>query len=154
MNEVHRTRDDGTIMILTVFFALIVAALVTVVVDVSTIFLAKRELQSVADSAVAAAAQQADLPTVYGAPVGSDLPLSAPDVDTFVNNYVASAVHRPPECAQAPQAVTDVTAGETVTIGLSCTVPLPFTRLVTHLWSDGVTIHVVAHARSVVTAAG
>lgn len=146
--------DDGTIMILVIFFAVIVAGLITVVVDVSTVFLAQREVQSVADGAAAAAAQRADLTAFYGAPVGANVPLSPADVDAFVNGYVTAPVHVPHECKEAPQAVTNVPDGQTVDVELTCTVPLPFVNLVSQLWSDGVTIHEFAQARSVVTPAG
>ncbi len=48
-------------MLLMIFLALIIAGLITVVTDVSTVFLAQREMQSTADGAALAAAQQADL---------------------------------------------------------------------------------------------
>ena len=145
--------DDGTIMILVIFFAVIVAALLTVVVDVSTVFLAKRELQSVADGAAAAAAQQADLRRFYAAPVGTALPLEPTDVSAFVNRYATSAARVPHECSAAPLPASAVPDGETVIVELTCTVPLPFVQLVSQAWSDGVTIHVFAQARSVVTPA-
>jgi uncharacterized membrane protein len=146
--------DEGTIMILVIFFAVIVAGLITVVVDVSTVFLAQREVQSVADGAAAAAAQRADLTTFYGSPLGANVPLSPTDVDTVVNTYVALPAHLPHECKAAPQVVADVTDGQTVEVELTCTVPLPFVNVVSQLWSDGVTIHEFAQARSVVTPVG
>jgi len=149
----HPRDDDGTITILVIFFALIVAALLTVVVDVSTVFLAKRELQAVADGAAAAAAQNADLRNFYATPVGADLPLSPGDVSEFVSGYATTEARVPHECSTAPQTVSAVPDGETVMVELTCTVPLPFVRLVSQLWSDGVTIHVFAQARSVVTPA-
>jgi Flp pilus assembly protein TadG len=146
--------DEGTIMILVIFFAVIIAGLITVVVDVSTVFLAQRELQSVADGAAAAAAQRADLPTYYGGPVGANVPLDADAVNTFVNGYVTAPAHLPHECTAIPQVVTGVPDGQTVDVELTCTVPLPFVNLVSQLWSDGVTIHEFTQARSVVTPVG
>lgn len=145
--------DDGTIMILVIFFAVIVAALLTVVVDVSTVFLAKRELQAVADGAAAAAAQKADLRSFYAAPADADLPLSPADVSEFVNSYATAPTRVPHECKAAPLPASAVSDGETVAVELTCTVPLPFVQLVSQAWSDGVTIHVFAQARSVVTPA-
>jgi Flp pilus assembly protein TadG len=141
-------------MILMIFFAVIIAALITVVVDVSTVFLAQRELQSVADGAAAAAAQRADLPTYYGSPVGASVPLDPAAVDNYVNGYVTSPAHVPHECAATPQVVTDVPDGQTVDVELTCTVPLPFVNLISQLWSDGITIHEFAQGRSVVVPVG
>lgn len=146
--------DDGSVMILVIFFAVIIAGLITVVVDVSTVFLAQREVQSVADGAAAAAAQRADLTTFYGASVGANVPLSPTDVDAFVSGYVSAPTHLPHECKASPQVVTNVSDGQTVDVELTCTVPLPFVNVVSQLWSDGVTIHEFARARSVVTPAG
>jgi len=146
--------DSGTVMILVIFFAVIIAGLITVVVDVSTVFLARRELQSVADGATISAAQQADLHGVYGGQVAAALPLSAADVDGYIANYVVDPAHLPHECHAVPDMVAAVPDGQTVILELSCKVPLPFVQLVSHMWSDGVTIHVFAQARTVVTAAG
>ena len=146
--------ESGTVMILVIFFAVIIAGLITVVVDVSTVFLARRELQSVADGAAISAAQQADLLRVYGGQVGVAVPLSDVDVDRYVADYVVDPAHLPHECHAVPAMVTAVPDGQTVTLELSCKVPLPFVQLVSHMWSDGVTIHVYARARAVVTAGG
>jgi hypothetical protein len=45
-------------------------------------------------------------------------------------------------------------AGETVTVSLSCRVPLPFVGIVASLWSKGVPIRETAAARAVVTPLG
>jgi hypothetical protein len=63
----------------------------------------------------------------------------------------------PHECATASYAVTraDVEPdGQTVTVQLTCKVPLPFVNVISSLWSDGVTITEIAHARSAVSALG
>ncbi|MDQ1487237.1 MAG: hypothetical protein QOJ62_2930, partial [Actinomycetota bacterium] len=44
--------------------------------------------------------------------------------------------------------------GQTVTVQLTCKVPLPFVNVISSLWSDGVTITEIAHARSAVSALG
>jgi len=68
--------DEGSVMLLMIFLALIIVGLITVVTDVSTVFLAQREMQSTADGAALAAAQQADLQAVYTGDLGAQLPLS------------------------------------------------------------------------------
>lgn len=146
--------DAGTIMVLVIFFALIIAGLITVVVDVSTVFLARRELQSVADGAAISAAQQADFATVYGGQVGVAIPLSDADVEAYVADYVDDPARLPHECHAVPDIAAAVPDGRTVTVELSCKAPLPFVQLVSQMWSDGVTIHVYAQARAVVTPSG
>ena len=147
----RRTPDDeGTVTLLIVFFALIVAALITVVVDVSTVFLAERQLQSVADGAAAAAAQQADVGAIYQGSAADALPLSPEGVSDTVGAYLAEPAHRPHECHGSEQVVAAQTDGRTVTVHLRCQVPLPFVNVVAQLWSDGVTIDVVANAQTVI----
>lgn len=145
----RRSDDEGTVTLLIVFFALIVAALITVVVDTSTVFLAERQLQSVADGAAAAAAQQADVGAIYQGAVADALPLSADGVADAVGAYMAESAHRPHECHGTEQVVAADTDGRTVTVHLRCQVPLPFVNVVAQLWSDGVTIDVVASAQTV-----
>jgi uncharacterized membrane protein len=147
----RRTKDDeGTITLLVVFFAVIVAALITVVVDASTVFLAERQLQSLADGAAATAAQRADLGAIYEGSATDTLPLSPQEVSTAVAGYFDEPAHRPHECHGTEQVVSAQTDGRTVTVHLRCQVPLPFVNVVARLWSNGVTIDVVANAESVV----
>lgn len=142
--------DEGTVTLLIVFFALIIAALITVVVDVSTVFLAERQLQSLADGAAAAAAQRADVGAIYQGSAAETLPLSPDAVSAAVSGYLAESAHRPHECHGSEQIVAAQTDGRTVTVHLRCQVPLPFVNVVAQLWSDGVTIDVVANAESIV----
>jgi len=142
--------DEGTVTLLIVFFALIIAALITVVVDTSTVFLAERQLQSLADGAAASAAQRADLGAIYQGSATDTLPLSPVAVSTTVASYIDEPAHRPHECHGSEQIVAAQTDGRTVTVHLRCQVPLPFVNVVTQLWSDGVTIDVVANAQAVI----
>jgi uncharacterized membrane protein len=150
-----RPRDDGQVMILMVFFAVIVAGLITVIVDVSTVFLAQREMQSTADGAALAAVQHADLPTVYGGALGDQLPLSDADAKAVATAYSRAAARIPHECAASSYQVVGTTGlqpdGQTVRVELTCKVPLPFVRLVAGAFTDGVTIREVASARSAVS---
>lgn len=150
-------------MLLMVFFAVIIAGLITVVVDVSTVFLAQREMQSTADGAALAAAQQADLRSIYSGDVGTQLPLSAELVSAVASTYAATAARIPHECSASTYQLvggqdaagderTGLQAdGLTVRVELTCTVPLPFVSLVASAFTDGVTIHEFAYARSAVT---
>jgi Flp pilus assembly protein TadG len=158
------TDDDGSVMILMIFLALIVAALITVVTDVSTVFLAQREMQSTADGAALAAAQQPNLGAVYTGSLGAQLPLSPEQAIASLNDYAANQSRIPHECSAATYRVVDgldaagnarsgvQTDGQTVRVELTCKVPLPFVSLVAAVFTDGVTIHQVAYAQSAVTA--
>jgi len=150
-------------MILMIFFAVIVAGLITVIVDVSTVFLAQREMQSVADGAALAAVQHADLPTVYGGTLGDSLPLSGAEVAAVAAAYSTAAARIPHECAVSSYQVVGAQGGggnaatglqpdgQTVRVELTCKVPLPFVSLVAGAFTNGVTIREVASARSAVS---
>ncbi len=147
-----------------IFLALIIAGLITVVTDASTVFLAQREMQSTADGAALAAAQQADLQAVYTGGLGAQLPLSREQATAAVNDYVANQSRIPHECSVTTYHVvngvdadgnarTGVQAdGQTVRVELTCKVPLPFISLVAATFTDGVTIRQVAYAQSAVAA--
>ena len=151
-------------MLLMIFLALIIAGLITVVTDVSTVFLAQREMQSTADGAALAAAQQADLEAVYTGDLGPQLPLSRGQATAAVNDYAANQSRIPHECSAATYHVVDGTDaagnvrsgvqvdGQTVRVELTCKVPLPFISFVAAAFTDGVTVHQVAYAQSAVTA--
>ncbi len=151
-------------MLLMIFMALIIAGLITVVTDVSTVFLAQRELQSTADGAALAAAQQADLQAVYTGDLGAQLPLSRSQATAAIADYVANPSRMPHECSAATYQVVGGTGadgntrsgvqadGQTVRVELTCKVPLPFVSLVASAFTEGVTIHQVAYAQSAVTA--
>jgi uncharacterized membrane protein len=78
--------EDGTILLLTLGYAILVLALVAVVIDVSAVYLARRALAADCDGAALAAAQSVDADAIYrqgAAP--TELPLSR--VDTAVAGY-------------------------------------------------------------------
>lgn len=157
-------QDDGSVMLLMIFLALIIAGLITVVTDVSTVFLAQREMQSTADGAALAAAQQADLQAVYTGAIGAQLPLSRERASAAVADYAANQSRIPHACSAATYHVVGGLGadgntrsgvqidGQTVRVELTCKVPLPFISLVAAAFTDGVTIHQVAYAQSAVTA--
>jgi len=156
--------DEGSVMLLMIFLALIIVGLITVVTDVSTVFLAQREMQSTADGAALAAAQQADLQAVYTGDLGAQLPLSRSQATAAITDYAADRSRIPHECSVTSYQVvggTDAdgnvrsgvqTDGQTVRVELTCKVPLPFVSLVASAFTDGVTIHQFAYAQAAVTA--
>jgi Flp pilus assembly protein TadG len=155
--------DDGQVMLLMVFFAVIIAALITVIVDVSTVFLAEREMQSTADGAALAATQQPDLAAIYTSDLGPRLPLSRSASVDILDSYAINPARIPHECSVSTYQVVsghDAAGNErsglqpdafTVRVELTCKVPLPFIGLVADAFTGGVTIHQVAFARSTVT---
>jgi Flp pilus assembly protein TadG len=81
--------DDGQLLILIAFFAVVLILFVAVVVDVSAAFLARRGLASQADGAALNAAQSLDLDAFYaGRTTDGLLPLG--DVEQAVNDYVSA----------------------------------------------------------------
>lgn len=69
-------RDDGTVLLLVLGFAIVAILLVAVVVDVSALHLARRSLASAADSAALAGVQAVDEGAVYSGLAPEQLPLS------------------------------------------------------------------------------
>lgn len=153
-------------MLLMIFFAVIVAGLITVIVDVSTVFLAQREMQSTADGAALAAVQQANLTAIY-APANqaslANVPPEAARAKEVANTYSTVSARTPHECSASTYQVvggqdsagnerTGLQAdGTTVRVELTCKVPLPFVSFVASAFTDGVTITEVAYAQSAVS---
>lgn len=143
--------DEGTILILLIFFVLIIAGLITVVVDVSTLFLAQRELQAAADAAVQDAAQHPLVESVYGGAADA-LPLTQQGVVQAIESYLASSAHRPHDCAASSLIVTATLDGDTAAVTVTCDVPLPFVKLVDESASHKVTVS--SRARLIVSQGG
>ena len=152
----RQVRDEGgSVMILMIFFAVIVAGLLTVVVDVSTVFLGQRELQAVADGAAAAAAQRVDVDVFYGTSgslePGTALQVSVTDAAAAIDAYLALPDHRPRQCADGSLHVRSLeVTGPTVGLELRCRVPWPFVSVVVGDEIAGHPISMSAQARLVV----
>lgn len=85
---VEQHPEEGSILVLTLGYAVLLMALVLVVVDASAVFLARRELASACDGASLSAAQSVDTDEVYrGGAAGATLPLA--DVQSAVRRYQA-----------------------------------------------------------------
>jgi uncharacterized membrane protein len=109
--------DEGSILVLTLGYAVLLMALVLVVVDASAVFLARRGLASACDGASLAAAQSIDSGRVYRTGVsGSALPLAG--VQAAVSRY---QVQTYPDGALA----SSVQNGDTVVVTGRRTVDLP-----------------------------
>jgi uncharacterized membrane protein len=140
---VRRRGDDGTITILVVGFTAILLLLIAVVVDVSAVVLARRGVASAADGAAVAAAQQLDQARVYATGLDTDIPLSADDVASVVEQYAADARDGQPGLTLEPSLDP---AGTTATVVARREVSLPFVG-----WlgvAKTVTVTAVARARA------
>src|SRR3954468_13655227 len=82
--------DEGTILLLTIGFALIALSLVLVITDASKVFLTRRSLVSAADAAALAGAQSLDREQFYTGKSDS-LPLDATAAADAVRAYVDDA---------------------------------------------------------------
>lgn len=83
--------DEGTILVLTLGFVAILLVMVGVVVDVSSVVLAKRGAASAADGAAVSAAQALDVGALYERGLGEQVPLSYADASGRVQAYAADA---------------------------------------------------------------
>jgi len=147
MSRRVRRGDDGQLLLLVLVYALIAAALVTVVVDVSKAYLHRRSLVAAVDGAALAAANKPDLEAVYTGSGGRVLPLSESGARDAVEQYVADA--RLAARFDGFRIVDVSTDGETVTVSFASTVRMPFVNLVVS--RDGYPIDATASARSPLT---
>jgi uncharacterized membrane protein len=110
--------DDGTILLLTLGYVVVVLALVAVVVDVSAVFLARRALAADCDGAALAAAQSVDTDMLYrqGSPT-PELPLAR--VQDAVAGYPVG---------DGVQLSAGLSNGSDVTVSGRRTVQLPLVR--------------------------
>jgi uncharacterized membrane protein len=137
-------RDDGQVTILILGFAVVLALMVTVVVDASTLFLQRRALVAAADGAALAAAQEIDQQAYYAGGASGGVPLDA--------RAARGAAVRHIEQISAPGLqglrVTDVSVeGTTVRVAVQARVRLPFSNAVV-AGPEGVRLDAAAGARS------
>ncbi len=134
--------DDGTILLLTIGFALIALCLVLVVTDASKVFLTRRSLVSAADGAALAGVQSLDRDAFYAGKGGDALPLDVEAAAAAVRAYV-DAAGLADDYADFAVVSVQVTGTE-VTVTLRGRSMLPFGAYVGH--PDGVVVEATAHA--------
>jgi len=141
-----RDRDDGQVLLLVIGLAVIAAMLVTVVVNVSKVFLWERSLASAADGAAVAASSAVDESPVYQGGTGERLPLSPEGVGGRVAAYVTETglTERFGSRFRYDVAVVN----DTVTVTFAAPVDLVFVNLVSSTYADGYPLSVTASARS------
>ncbi len=148
VREVRRSGDEGQLILLVLAYAVIAALLVTVVVNVSKVYLNRRSLVAAADGAALSAANQPDLDAVYNG-AGATLPLSPAGTGAAVRQYVRDA-----DLAgrfEDFQVVDVTTDGVTVTVTLRAEVGMPFLNLLSDQYAGGYPVRAVARARSPLT---
>ncbi len=145
LRGVGSSGDDGQLILLILVYTVIAGLLVTVVVDVSKVYLYRRSLVAAADGAALSAANQPELAAVYRG-AGRTLPLSASGATAAVEQYAVDAELSDRFAGFEVAAVA--TDGVVVTVTLRARVPMPFVNLVAARWSGGYPLHAVARARS------
>lgn len=143
-SRTHRA-DEGTVLLLIVGLVTVVALLVAVVTDVSSLYLHRRELIAAADGAALAGAQAVDEATIYrnGLPASGPVPLD-PDAARL-------AVHRYLEQAGLGGVDVQIEATTTtVTVRLAQRYRLPVASTVSAGTSGAPTVSASASARTAV----
>lgn len=138
--------DEGQVTLLVIGFTVIALLLITVVIDVSKVFLAQREIGAAVDGAAVAAAGAVDEAAVYTGGVGGAVPLDPTVARERVAAYVTAA-GLAEEFDQFSVQSVDV-AGAEVTVTVRAVVHLPYEALVPGAYRDGVAVTVSASARS------
>lgn len=84
----RRPHDEGSILVLSLGFIVICILALAVVVDASSVFLARRALQAQADAAALAGAQAIDLDAYYAAGAASRIRLDPSGIRAAVERHV------------------------------------------------------------------
>jgi uncharacterized membrane protein len=138
-------RDDrGSVLPLVVGVVVLVIGLVTVVTDVSVLWLQRRSLQATVDGAALAGAQAVDLPKVYAGGANGDLALNPKAARAAVRSYVAAIPSSKRLTAFTVARVTVTTA--TVTVRATAVAHPPFVT-----WLTGTGVTMVAEASATTT---
>ena len=140
--------DAGQLILLILAYTVIAGLLVTVVVDVSKVYLVRRSLVAATDGAALSAANQPDLAAVYNG-AGSTLPLSRSGARAAVEQYVGDAdLGGRFEDFEVTGVTTD---GITVAVTFRATVRMPFGNLLSARYAAGYPVQATARARSPLT---
>ncbi len=114
--------------LLIVGYFLVSVLLITVVINVSRVFIVRRALHGVADGAAIAAAGALDETRIYRGDLGTHLPLTQLQAEDIVDRYVETAAVGPPLFPEFGYSVE--TDGTVVTVTVRCVVQLPIVNLV------------------------
>lgn len=140
-----RVRDeDGSTLLLTIFFGCMSLVLVLVVVAATSLYLERKRLFTLADGAALAAAEAFALDAVEITASGTKPDLRSADVAAAVSGYLASAPHADFEGLTVSRA--ESVDGQSATVSLSARWRPPVLAFVL---PAGVPLQVTAAARSV-----
>jgi hypothetical protein len=142
MTSPEESSDEGSMLLLMLGLVVMCALLVAVVVDASTLFLARMQLMSAADGSALAGAQAVDQRALYTGPATGQLPLDPTGVRSAVDRYLAI------DGDGDVQVLAVSTDGAVVRVALRREVHLPFLNLVTLGANDTVTVTGDAAAES------
>lgn len=145
--DTPRSRDEGQLLLLVLGCTLVVALLLTVVVDASRVFLAQRALSAAADAAALAGADAVDEAAFYRSGAQELVPLSGTAAREAVDGYVAAA-ELPSRFQDLDVATSLGDGGTSVTVTCSARVRLPFVNVVSAGHAEGYPVSVTASARS------
>ena len=137
--------DEGQLLLLVLAYTVIAALLVTVVVDLSKVYLYRRALVASADGAALSAANEPDLASVYR---GGNrvLPLSQTGARTAVRQYETDGdLDDRFDGFRVDEVATD---GTVVRVRFEAVVHLPFANLLVGRWRGGYPVHATARAES------
>lgn len=143
-------RDEGSVLVLGVFYVLIALALILVVAAATAVHLERKRLLAYADQIALAAADAVDIGLYYASsdpvPVGTVL-ISQATVDTAVSSFIAQT---PAQASQFTDlAVTATTTdNRTVTVTLNATASIPVLADILAAWNGGIRLQVTSHASS------
>ena len=135
--------DEGSTLLLTIFYGFLALVLVMLVVAASSLYLERKRLFTLADGAALVGAEAFDLTDVTVTPSGPRPVLETGDVAAAVRAYVAST---PSHFRSLTIARAETVDGRSATVTLSAFWRPPMVSLVV---PEGVPIEVTAVARSV-----
>lgn len=140
-------RDEGTVLLLIIGLVVVAAVLVSVVTDVSALYLERRELIAAADGAALAGAQAVDEESIYrdGLPASGPVPLDQAAAEQAVRDYLAVA-----GLLTTDLEVTISTSTTTVSVVLATRMRLPMASTVTAGTTGTATVSASATARTAV----
>jgi uncharacterized membrane protein len=138
-------RDDGSVLVLLLGFAVVAVLLVAVVTDASALYLTRRSLAGAADGAALAAVQQLDREAFYTGPDSAALPLDAQSAVDTVRLYASRSGL---DARFDSFTVTEVrTDSQSVTVTFQAKRRLPFLGVLLGA-TEGVEISATATARA------
>ncbi|HEX6446645.1 MAG TPA: pilus assembly protein TadG-related protein [Streptosporangiales bacterium] len=146
-------RDSGQTTVLIIGYAVLAMLLVTVVVNLSKVFLAQRSLDAAADAAAIAGAQAVRVSPYYRDGALDRLPLAESLARQEVYRHLRAAGMFDParSCDEfTVQGVSLAPAGDAVDVTVSCRVRIPFANVVSGSYAGGVPVTSTAHARTAV----